>query len=630
MYFHLLYVLYLGNIHQQNILLYEGFRYYVKFLAIEYYDRLLYNGIQEKYHELPYFLGLRMCLMSYKDLHTFINKLDEIGELKIITAEVSAELEITEITDRISKAYGPALLFEHVKASEYPVLINAMGSYRRMSLGLGAKDLDSIGAEIEQYLDLGNYLSLPRLIGSIPRLLRLIHVFPRKSRLRGACQEVIEREVDLSTLPVLQCWPEDAGRFVTLPLVFTKDIGSKRQNVGMYRLQILDKTSTGMHWHKHKDGSEIYAGYKESRKRMPVSVALGCDPAITYAATAPLPKQLDEMMLAGWLRKSRVKLVKCITNDIYVPANAEFILEGYVDPQEEPVLEGPFGDHTGYYSLADYYPRFHVTCITHRKKAVYPATVVGKPPMEDCYMAKVTERIFLPILKLTIPELVDINLPLEGVFHNCAILSIRSHYPGSAYKVMNSVWGLGQMMYTKLIVIVNETVDVQNLAMVRDSVLNNVRGADHLFIAEGPLDALDHSSNRALYGSRLGIDATGYNTASVPASMVTNTYHILSVIKEKPWQGRDAITEYMEHSKDKFIIAVDGEVDPGDLSTVMWKVFNNIDAKRDLIIDGIRIGVDATKKWSEEGLTRAWPKDITMTGQMKQQVTERWSEYGFE
>ncbi len=573
--------------------------------------------------------------MSYKDLHTFIKELDKMGELKKITAEVSAELEITEITDRISKAHGPALLFEKVKDSAYPVLINAMGSYRRMSLGLGAKDLDSIGAEIEQYLELGNYLSLRGLLKSIPRLLRLLYVFPRKSRLRGSCQEVIEDEVDLSTLPVLHCWPEDAGRFVTLPLVFTKDLKSKRQNVGMYRLQILDRTSTGMHWHKHKDGSEIYATYKERGMKMPVSVALGCDPAITYAATAPLPKQLDEMMLAGWLRRSRVKLVKCITNDIYVPANAEFILEGYVDPQEELVLEGPFGDHTGYYSLADYYPRFHVTCITHRKNAIYPATVVGKPPMEDCYMAKVTERIFLPVLKLTIPELVDINLPLEGVFHNCAILSIKAHYPGCAYKVMNSVWGMGQMMYTKLIVVVDETVDVQDLAKVRDAVLNNVRGSRNLFIAEGPLDALDHSSNRALYGSRLGIDATGYDIDKpdqerANASQITNSYHILSITKEKPWQGRDAIAEYMKHSGDKFVIAVDGDVDPRDLSTVMWKVFNNIDARRDLVINGDRIGVDATKKWSEEGLTRAWPKDITMTEQMKQKVSERWKEYGFE
>jgi len=574
--------------------------------------------------------------MPYKDLHGFMKELDEKKQLIHINAEVSPELEITEITDRISKAYGPALLFENVRGSKYPVLMNAMGSYQRMSLGLGAEKLDEIGAEIAKYTDLSNYLSIQKLFASIPRFLRLLHVFPIKSHFRGRCQEVIEHEVKLSTLPVLKCWPEDAGRFITLPLVFTKDGKTKQQNVGMYRLQILDETSTGMHWHKHKDGSEIFSGYKESGQRMPVSVALGCDPAITYAATAPLPKMIDEMMLAGWIRKSRVKMVKCITNHIYVPDNAEIILEGYVDPQEELVLEGPFGDHTGYYSLADYYPRFHVTCITHKKKAVYPATVVGKPPMEDCYMAKATERIFLPMLRLIIPELVDMNLPLEGVFHNCAIISIKAKYPGCARKTMNAVWGMGQMMYTKLIVIVDETVDVQNLYKVRDALLHNVSGSCDLLLSEGPLDALDHSSNQALYGTRLGVDATDCRGEDMQTAYhaennkVTDTYHIITLHKEKPGQGRVALEDYMRYNSDKFIIAVDAEVNPLDLSTVMWKVFNNIDAKRDLVIAGNKIGIDATKKWKDEGLTRDWPNDIRMTEQMKQQVNERWSEYGFK
>ncbi len=567
--------------------------------------------------------------MPYKDLQTFIKELNDKGELKRIKAEVSAELEITEITDRVSKGHGPALLFENVTGSKYPILINAMGSYDRMSMGLGTKALDEIGTEIGKYLDLGNYLSIKKLIYSIPRLLRLLNVFPVKSRLRGRCQEVIERDVDLNTLPVLKCWPEDAGRFITLPLVFTKDSKSKQQNVGMYRLQILDKTSTGMHWHKHKDGSEIYNGYKESKQRMPVSVALGCDPAITYASTAPLPKMIDEMMLAGWIRKSRVKMVKSITNNIYVPSNAEIVLEGYVDPTEELVLEGPFGDHTGYYSLSDYYPRFHVTCITHKKNAIYPATVVGKPPMEDCYMAKATERIFLPMLRLIMPELVDMNLPLEGVFHNCAIVSIKGKYPGCARKTMNSIWGMGQMMYTKLIVIVDENVDVQNLSEVRDVVLANVKGERDLFIAEGPLDALDHSSNQALYGSRIGVDATN-RTASEVKSDVTDTYHILTVHKEKPWHGRETLEEYMKYNTDKFTIVVDDDISPHDLSTIMWKVFNNIDAKRDLVISNNKIGIDATKKWKEEGLTREWPNDINMTDKMKQQVDERWNEYGID
>ncbi|MFT4145293.1 MAG: menaquinone biosynthesis decarboxylase [Mobilitalea sp.] len=567
--------------------------------------------------------------MSYKDLHKFIEELEQHGELKRISTEVSSDLEITEITDRISKAHGPALLFEKVRGSKYPVLINAMGSYKRMSMGLGVKELDELGALITDYLNLGNYLSIKKLIKSIPRLLRLLYVFPSKSRRKGKCQEVIEREVDLDTLPVLQCWPEDAGKFVTLPLVFTKDIKTKRQNVGMYRLQILNKTSTGMHWHKHKDGSEIYKGYQESGKRMPVSVALGCDPAITYSSTAPLPPMLDEMMLAGWLRKSRVKMVKCITNDIYVPANAEFILEGYVDPTEELVLEGPFGDHTGYYSLADYYPRFHVTCITHRKDAIYPATVVGKPPMEDCYMAKATERIFLPMLRMIIPELVDMNLPLEGVFHNCAIVSIKTKYPGAAIKTMNSIWGMGQMMYTKLIIVVDDSVNVQDIRQVREAVLSHVIADKSLVIAEGPLDALDHSSNEALYGYRLGVDATSKNTLQ-KENTVTNTYHIMSICKERPGQGKEVLSDYMDTHSDKFVIAVDEEVNPLDLSTVMWKVFNNIDAKRDLLILDGKIGIDATKKWREEGITRDWPNDIEMSQEIKQQVNERWRQYGID
>jgi 4-hydroxy-3-polyprenylbenzoate decarboxylase len=567
--------------------------------------------------------------MSYKDLHQFIEELEKHGELKRVRAEVSSKLEITEITDRISKAYGPALLFEKVSGSDYPVLINAMGSYRRMSMGLGVKELDEIGTLISKYMDLGNYLSVKKLIKSIPRLLRLLYVFPYKSRSRGKCQEVIEREVDLDTLPVLQCWPEDAGKFVTLPLVFTKDSNTRRQNVGMYRLQLLDKTSTGMHWHKHKDGSEIYKGYQEKGQRMPVSVALGCDPAITYSSTAPLPPMLDEMMLAGWLRKSRVKLVKCITNDIYVPSDAEFVLEGYVDPSEDLVLEGPFGDHTGYYSLADYYPRFHVTCITHRRDAIYPATIVGKPPMEDCYMAKATERIFLPMLRMLIPELVDINLPLEGVFHNCAIVSINANYPGAAIKTMNSIWGMGQMMYTKLIIVVDATVDVQNIKQVRDAVLAHVDAERSLILSEGPLDALDHSSNEALYGNRLGVDATGKGLPQ-QNSQRTNTYHIMSIRKEHSGQGREALAEYMNSHSDKFVIVVDDEISPADTSTVMWKVFNNIDAKRDLVINNGRIGIDATKKWKEEGLTRDWPKDIEMTEEMKQRVAERWRQYDID
>jgi len=565
--------------------------------------------------------------MAHKDLHSFLKKLEERGELKYIDAKVSSELEITEITDRVSKAHGPALLFRNVDLSEYPVLMNALGSYDRMSMGLGVEKLDDIADEIQKYLNLVNHLSIGALVKSIPLLFRLLNVFPRRSRFKGECQQVVDKEFNLFALPVLKCWPQDAGRFFTLPIVFTKDQKTKQQNAGMYRLQILNGNSTAMHWHKHKDGSEIFRSYAEQNLKMPVSVALGCDPAITYAATAPLPKVIDEMMLAGWLRKSRVKMVKCITNDIYVPANAEFVLEGYVDPAEKLVLEGPFGDHTGYYSLADYYPRFHVTCVTHKVNAIYPATVVGKPPMEDCYMAKATERIFLPLLRMQIPELVDLNLPLEGVFHNCAIVSVKNKYPGCARKVMNSIWGMGQMMYTKLIIAVDESVDVQNLAEVRDSVLKNVYGMKSLFFSEGPLDALDHSSNKALYGSRLGIDATNA-VSDIHAVRITNTFHIVRVHKDYPWKGREVLEDYLWYHQDKFVIVVDDDVNPHDLSTVMWKVFNNIDAKRDIAVIDYKIGIDATKKWKQEGLTRDWPDDILMTDAIKKKVNERWNEYG--
>jgi 4-hydroxy-3-polyprenylbenzoate decarboxylase len=566
--------------------------------------------------------------MSYRDLQSFLKELEASNELKKIEIPVSTELEMTEIADRVSKAKGPALLFQQAEGFPYPVAMNVMGSEKRMSMALGVRNLDDIGEEIAQYLNFENYLSIRSLIKSIPRFLRLLYVFPRRSRLRGACQQVIEREPDLFSLPVLKCWPQDADRFFTLPLVFTKEANSRRQNVGMYRMQVLDQKSTAMHWHKHKDGSEIFQSYAKSGHKMPVAVALGCDPAITYAATSPLPKMLDEIMFAGWLRKARVKMVKCITNDIYVPADAEFVLEGYVDPKEDFVTEGPFGDHTGYYSLADKYPRFHITCITHKKEPVYPATVVGKPPMEDCYMAKATERIFLPFLRLQIPEMVDLNLPLEGVFHNCAIVSIRSHYPGAARKVMNAIWGMGQMMYTKMIVVVDEAVDAQKLYMVRDAVLKNVRGRESLFFCNGPLDALDHSSGKALFGSRLGIDAT---ESGIPAQKgVQDTFVVITVDKKNDLQGKESLEAYMPAHPDKFVICVDGSVDPSDLSTVMWKVFNNIDAARDIVILGQKIGVDATRKFRGEGLTRDWPDDIVMTEEIKQAVSERWIEYGID
>jgi len=443
--------------------------------------------------------------MAFKDLQDFIDFLEGKNELKRVKTEVDSNLEITEIVDRVSKEYGPALLFENVKNSNYPVLINAFGSYERMSMALGVDNLDDIAEDILDLMDVSSYISLMNKIKSIPKLTRMLKVFPKKVN-NGACQEVIE-DADLDTLPVLKCWPEDGGRFMTLPLVITKDPETGMQNMGMYRLQVYDKKTTGMHWHLHKDGKSIYEKYKKLGKRMPVNVAFGCDPAITYAATAPLPKEIDEMLFAGFLRKKPVELVKAITNDINVPANAEFILEGYVDI-DELRTEGPFGDHTGYYSLSDLYPVFHVEKITRKKNPVYPATVVGKPPMEDCYMGKATERIFLPLMKMYLPEIIDMNFPLEGVFHNCVIVSIDKKYPGHAKKVMHGLWGMGQMMYTKMIIVVDKDVDPQDISTVAWKVFNNIDAKRDLEIVNGPLDALDHASNDPHFGNKLGIDAT--------------------------------------------------------------------------------------------------------------------------
>ena len=446
--------------------------------------------------------------MSFKDLQTFIRELENNGELVRVKTEVDPELEITEITDRVSKDYGPALLFENVKGSKYPVLINAMGTYERMAMALGVENINDIGNDIEEFIDMSNYIGLMNKFKSLPKLSRMATVFPIKLPTKGACQEVINHNPDLNELPILKCWPEDGGKFITLPLVTTIDPETGIQNMGMYRMQVYDKNTTGMHWHWHKDGREIYEQYRKLGGKMPISVVLGCDPAITYAATAPLPKMIDEMMLAGYLRKFPINMVKSITNDIYVPADAEFIIEGYVDVNEELRREGPFGDHTGYYSLADDYPVFHVTCITHKKNPVYPTTIVGKPPMEDCYMGKATERIFLPLLKMLNPEIVDINFPLEGVFHSCIIISIKKKYPGHAKKIMNSVWGMGQMMYTKMVIVVDENIDPQDVSTVAWKVFNNIDAKRDLVISEGPLDALDHSSSMPFYGSRIGIDAT--------------------------------------------------------------------------------------------------------------------------
>jgi len=445
--------------------------------------------------------------LAFKDLREFVEFLEEKGELKRIRTEVDPILEITEITDRISKRNGPALLFENVKGSKSPVLINTLGSFDRMSWSLGVNNLDEIAERIRSMMLVDISGTMVEKLGALIKLKDFANYIPKLVK-KAPCQEVVLTEnFSLDDFPILKCWPGDAGRFITLPLVITKDSVTGQQNMGMYRMQVFDGKTTGMHWHIHHDGAENFRRAVENNKKFEVAVAIGADPATIYSATAPLPKGIDELIFSGFLRNKPVKLVKCKTIDLKVPAYAEIILEGYVDFSELR-REGPFGDHTGYYSLADDYPVFHIECITHRKDPIYPATIVGRPPMEDCYFGKATERIFLPLVQLMYPEIIDMDLPLEGVFHNCVIISIKKEYPLHVNKIMNAVWGLGQMMFTKMIVVVDENINVHDYSEVAWKVFNNVDPERDIVFAKGPLDVLDHSSNTPNYGSKIGIDAT--------------------------------------------------------------------------------------------------------------------------
>jgi 4-hydroxy-3-polyprenylbenzoate decarboxylase len=488
--------------------------------------------------------------MAYKDLREFLKAIEDRGLLQRIRAEVDPVLEITEITDRMCKSPGggKALFFESVKGSEFPVVTNIFGSVERMGIALETEKIEDIAGRINDLLDQSPPKTLIEKLAMLPKLFEFSRYVPKRIK-KAPCQEVIERDnPDLSKFPALKCWPgdgqpSDEGRFITLPMVFTKNPETGRQNCGMYRIHIYDRVTTGMHWHIHKDGARHYERYKSLGSKMPAAIAVGSDPAVIYSATAPLPESIDEMLFAGFLRREPVEMVKCITSDIEVPANSELVIEGFLQPGEER-MEGPFGDHTGFYSAADNYPVFHVTCITRRRDMIYPATIVGKPPMEDCYMGKSTERIFLPLLRVDFPEIRDMNLPMEGVFHNAALISIKKSYPGHAKKIIHGLWGKGQMMFSKLLIIVDDDVDVQDISYTAWRVLNNVDWKRDIIISEGPLDDLDHSASWPRYGSKMG--------------------------------------------------------------------------------------VDATRKTREEGMTREWPKELFMSEEIQKRVTERWKEYGFD
>jgi 4-hydroxy-3-polyprenylbenzoate decarboxylase len=491
--------------------------------------------------------------MTIDTVGQFIAELERAGELKRISQPVSADLELCEIADRVMKmpGGGPALLFENVtladgSRSAYSVAINLFGSMRRMSMSLGVERLDEIGERIAQMMELKVPEGLVAKLSLLPRLLEMGKFPPRTKGGAAPCQEVVLRgeEIDLRKLPIITCWPEDGGPYITLPMVISRDPKRGIRNVGMYRVQLLGARDLAMHWQRHKVGAAHWREMAERKETMPVCIAIGADPPSMYSASAPLPPTVDEFLFAGFLRRSPVRLAKAVTCDLEVPAESEFVIEGYIDPSEPLVTEGPFGDHTGYYSLADLYPRVHVTALTMRASPVYATTIVGRPPMEDFYLGHATERIFLPLLKLTVPEIVDYHMPPEGIFHNLVFVSIDKQYPGHAYKVMNALWGQGLMSLAKLIIVVDKDVNVRDPQEAWWIALNNIDPERDARFTMGPVDVLDHSSRAFTYGSKMGIDAT--------------------------------------------------------------------------------------RKWPEEGFTREWPKRIEMDAATKSRVTAMWSSLGIE
>ena len=588
-------------------------------------------------------------------LREFITRLEAAGELQRITAKVDTRFEIAEITDRISKSEGggKALLFEST-GTEYPVLMNMMGSDRRMAMALGVDDLEDISKRIDELLKgvMSPKDGIVDKLRMLPLLADVAKWFPRKLKGRGECQEVVWQgdEADLSRLPILTSWGCDGGPFITLPMVCTKDPETGIPNMGMYRMQIFDNHTTGMHWHRHKTGARHYDAYKRLGRRMPVSVALGGDPAYIYSATAPMPDNMDEMLLAGMLRRRPVRLVQCLTNDLWVPADCDFIIEGYVDPTEDLAVEGAFGDHTGFYSLTDLYPRFHVTAITSRRDAVYPATIVGVPPMEDAYIAKATERIFLAPIRLAVqPEVRDLYMPEQGTAHNIALVSIAKRYMGQANKVAQGLWGAGQMMFNKYLLITPEHTDLRN----KEHIFALLRGLNphrDMIWSEGILDVLDHATPTTGYGSKLAIDLTDIDTTTTvtfteprtaqPAGGVelfntefVGSLGLLVLYAEREWRERVDVEEYLNRNNIrgiKYVALFDrgaaGWMRPSDL---LWLAAANTDPRRDIRVVGDIIIVDARSKRPGYGDNPPrFPNVVSSLPETIHLVDSRWEEYG--
>lgn len=607
--------------------------------------------------------------MAYKNLSAFIEILKDRKEIIIVDSFVDPVLEIAEITDRFSKLPdgGKALLFLNT-GTDFPVITNALGSHKRMALALGAENINDVEKRLK---DVFNNIKEPRKgfldkLAILPQLARIGRYFPTEHKGKADCQQVIHKDPDLSIFPVLKTWPFDGGRFVTLPLVFTHDPESGARNVGMYRMQIFDKNTTGMHWHRHKTGANHYEKYKKLGKRMPVAVVLGGDPAITYSATAPLPENIDELLLAGFLREKSVSLIKCITQKISVPADAEIIIEGYVDPSEEKIIEGPFGDHTGFYSLEDFYPKFHVTCITHRRNAFYPATLVGIPPQEDAWIAKATERIFLmPIQQTVAPELIDMYIPEIGVAHNLTIVSINKSYPGQARKIMSALWGAGQMMFNKVLIVVDKDVNIHNLEEVYEK-LQKINILSDLVISSGPLDVLDHSSDYTGIGGKLGIDLTRkteeefiekpLSSKSIRKTVLSLSEHpefinirklslnddsdskiaLLEIKKHDEYNLSDIShkIQNMNELKDCSIFLMSDEnVDLQSYKEFFWYFLNNLEPERDILRININSNdpmliLDGTSKnFENDHFKRDWPNPVCMSAEIVHKINTNWDTF---
>lgn len=606
--------------------------------------------------------------MAYKDLTEFLNRLDQAGELVRISAPVSAELEITEITDRVYKMpehLNKALLFENVEDSKFPLVINLFGNSRRMSWALGVENLDELNERLGALID----LKLPKGLGAMMNragemlgALRSMGLGPSMTRAAPVQEVVITENPDVNIFPILKCWPKDGGKYITLTQVITREPDTGIRNVGMYRIQVYDGQTLGLHWQRHKGGREHeQSGRDIGQQKIPVAIVLGGDPAAMWCASAPLPPNVDEYLLANWLRGKPTEFVKCVSQDLEVPANAEIVIEGWFDPNEHR-LEGPFGDHTGFYTPQDLFPVMHITAITHRENAIYPTIIVGKPPQEDKYLGKATERLFLPLMKLFMGEIVDVNMPPEGGFHNLVIVSIRKRFPGHAQKVMYGLWGLGLMMLTKAFIIVDADVDVQDLEAVAREVVNNIDWRRDVTVVDGAVDQLDHAAIMDSYGGKIGIDATRSTRPEFPAfspSVPAPAAEISALLGDNTWaethatllvaadkstvKPKDLIGRLWEICPDHNIIVFDHTVDVSDLADVAWRALGNVDWRRDILIKGGDIdhylspdsprgliGIDATIKGIEDGHTRGWPDEIEMLPEIKTRVDQKWSTLGIK